>query len=291
MSQILGSRSERCSCRGRLVLQRCRLSARLILTISQYVTICISPHTRHCRRRHQSPAIQLLSQTDIRWDQLLLVPAASSLRSFLLMCRALTRSSRSIHLLLIPSRRQSLNADPCGARARGRSHAHKLSVAPAVPRVLWRFLPGLSERNDYHTSVSTCHRALPESAMSPSPAPTLTLTDSSIGCFMLMQIVGGRLCARLPVGVCVCELPMLIHNAIFLQPLLPTSPPLHPTHSITAAAPYLLCHCGISGALNCFLSSAESGDTYQRQVLSIFSIASGICLLGVACMALYRRNK
>ncbi|MED6250801.1 hypothetical protein ATANTOWER_010257, partial [Ataeniobius toweri] len=34
-----------------------------------------------------------------------------------------------------------------------------------------------------------------------------------------------------------------------------------------------------------------SGDTYQRQVLSIFSIASGICLLGVACMALYRRNK
>ncbi|XP_041830276.1 pro-neuregulin-3, membrane-bound isoform [Melanotaenia boesemani] len=35
----------------------------------------------------------------------------------------------------------------------------------------------------------------------------------------------------------------------------------------------------------------ESGDTYQRQVLSIFSIASGICLLGVACMALYRHNK
>ncbi|KAM9817534.1 pro-neuregulin-3, membrane-bound isoform [Neosynchiropus ocellatus] len=35
----------------------------------------------------------------------------------------------------------------------------------------------------------------------------------------------------------------------------------------------------------------ESSDTYQRQVLSIFSIASGICLLGVACMALYHRNK
>ncbi|KAM8876063.1 pro-neuregulin-3, membrane-bound isoform 2-T2 [Synchiropus picturatus] len=35
----------------------------------------------------------------------------------------------------------------------------------------------------------------------------------------------------------------------------------------------------------------ESGDIYQRQVLSIFSIASGICLLGVACMALYHRNK
>ncbi|CAB1434461.1 unnamed protein product [Pleuronectes platessa] len=43
--------------------------------------------------------------------------------------------------------------------------------------------------------------------------------------------------------------------------------------------------------LHCVLSSSESGDTYQRQVLSIFSIASGICLLGVACMALYRRNK
>lgn len=116
MSQIPGSRSERCSCRGRLVLQRCGLSARLILTISRYVTILISPHTRRHHRQHQSPAIQLLSQTDIRWDQLLLVPAASSLRPFLLMCRGLTRSSRSIHLLLIPSRRQSLNADPCGAR-------------------------------------------------------------------------------------------------------------------------------------------------------------------------------
>ncbi|XP_068161669.1 pro-neuregulin-3, membrane-bound isoform isoform X2 [Antennarius striatus] len=39
------------------------------------------------------------------------------------------------------------------------------------------------------------------------------------------------------------------------------------------------------------LSDPKSGDTYQRQVLSIFSIASGIGLLGVACMALYRRNK
>lgn len=153
MSQIPGSRSERCSCCGRLVLQRCRMSAQLILTISRYVMILISPHAHRRHRRHQSPAIQLLSQTDIRWDQLLLVPAASSLRPFLLMCRGLTRSCRSIHLLLIPSRRQSLNADPCGPC----THPHKLGVAPAVPRVLWRFLPGLSERNDYHTSVSTCH--------------------------------------------------------------------------------------------------------------------------------------
>ncbi|KAK6302164.1 hypothetical protein J4Q44_G00282170, partial [Coregonus suidteri] len=35
----------------------------------------------------------------------------------------------------------------------------------------------------------------------------------------------------------------------------------------------------------------ESRETYQRKVLSIFSIASGICFLGVACMALYRRIK
>ncbi|KAJ7984640.1 hypothetical protein DPEC_G00356860 [Dallia pectoralis] len=35
----------------------------------------------------------------------------------------------------------------------------------------------------------------------------------------------------------------------------------------------------------------ESRETYQRQVLSIFSIASGICFLGVACIALYRHNK
>ncbi|XP_061666858.1 uncharacterized protein nrg3b isoform X2 [Syngnathoides biaculeatus] len=39
------------------------------------------------------------------------------------------------------------------------------------------------------------------------------------------------------------------------------------------------------------LSDPKRADTYQRQVLSIFSIASGMCLLGVACMALYRRNK
>ncbi|TSK14740.1 Pro-neuregulin-3, membrane-bound isoform [Bagarius yarrelli] len=35
----------------------------------------------------------------------------------------------------------------------------------------------------------------------------------------------------------------------------------------------------------------ESGETYQRQILSIFSIAMGISLLGLACIALYCRNK
>ncbi|XP_026102899.1 pro-neuregulin-3, membrane-bound isoform-like isoform X1 [Carassius auratus] len=35
----------------------------------------------------------------------------------------------------------------------------------------------------------------------------------------------------------------------------------------------------------------ESAETYQRQILSIFSIAMGISLLGVACMVLYCKNK
>ncbi|XP_058649269.1 pro-neuregulin-3, membrane-bound isoform isoform X3 [Onychostoma macrolepis] len=39
------------------------------------------------------------------------------------------------------------------------------------------------------------------------------------------------------------------------------------------------------------LSDPKSAETYQRQILSIFSIAMGISLLGVACMALYCKNK
>ncbi|XP_051531069.1 pro-neuregulin-3, membrane-bound isoform-like isoform X2 [Myxocyprinus asiaticus] len=35
----------------------------------------------------------------------------------------------------------------------------------------------------------------------------------------------------------------------------------------------------------------ESGETYHRQILSIFIIAVGISLLGVACMAIYCKNK
>ncbi|XP_059387076.1 pro-neuregulin-3, membrane-bound isoform-like isoform X2 [Carassius carassius] len=35
----------------------------------------------------------------------------------------------------------------------------------------------------------------------------------------------------------------------------------------------------------------ESAETYQRQILSIFSIAMGISLLGAACMVLYCKNK
>ncbi|KAK1793726.1 hypothetical protein P4O66_001463 [Electrophorus voltai] len=38
------------------------------------------------------------------------------------------------------------------------------------------------------------------------------------------------------------------------------------------------------------LSDPKSGETYQRQIMSIFSIAVGISLLGVACMAFYCRN-
>ena len=145
--------------------------------------------------------------------------------------------------------------------------------------VHWCRLLGLSERNDYHTSVSTCHWALPVSAMSPCLAQTLTSTDSSIGRFMLMPIVGGCLvCATLclcvhPPTACVCVCVNSSYIAILLA---------QPISSVSGRK---------FNGLNCLLSSAESGDTYQRQVLSIFSIASGICLLGVACMALYRRNK
>ncbi|RXN09679.1 pro-neuregulin- membrane-bound isoform-like protein [Labeo rohita] len=39
------------------------------------------------------------------------------------------------------------------------------------------------------------------------------------------------------------------------------------------------------------LSDPKSAETYQRQILSIFSIAMGISLLGMACMALYCKNK
>lgn len=148
----------------------------------------LQPRTMHYGKWCSS-TIQLLNQTDICWDQLLLVPAACDLKPLLLMCRGLTRSSGSIHLLLIPCRHQSPNADTHTVLAR----TYKLSVAPAVQTVHRCCLLGLSERNDYHTSVSTCHWALPVSAMSLSHAETLTYTDSSIGCFMLMQIVGGCL--------------------------------------------------------------------------------------------------
>lgn len=153
----------------------------------------------HCVRQRSS-TIQLLHQTDICRDQLLLVPAACDLKPLLLMCRSLTRSSRSIHLLLIPCHHRSLNADPC------KVHARTHLVRPLLCRVHRRFLLGLSERNDYHTSVSTCHWALPESAMFLSCTQTLTFTDSSIGCFMLMQIVGG--CLR--VALCVCLHPVFV---------------------------------------------------------------------------------
>lgn len=158
--------------------------------------------------------MQLLSQTDICWDQLLLVPAACDLKPLLLMCRSLTRSSGSIHLLLIPCRHQSPNTNTHAALAR----THKLSAAPAVQTVHRCCLLGLSERNDYHTSVSTCHRALPVSAMSPSHASTLTFTDSSIGCFMLIEIVGG--CVRLHVYVPLHVVCVRYVNSWYISPSL-----------------------------------------------------------------------
>lgn len=59
--------------------------------------------------------------------------------------------------------------------------------------------------------------------MSLSRAQTLTFTDSSIGCFMLMQIVGGCLCAAVCVSIHrLCEFIMLMH-VTFLPPCTITS--------------------------------------------------------------------
>lgn len=66
------------------------------------------------------------------------------------------------------------------------------------------------------------------SAMSLSHAQTLTFTDSSIGRFMLIQIVGGCLCVAVCDYVCtsahrLCVFGMLIHNTT-LPPRLNHSP-------------------------------------------------------------------
>lgn len=116
--------------------------------VSQWVR-ALELHTVH-RAKYFSATIQLLSETDICWDQLQLVPAACDLKPLPLTCRGLTRSSGSIHLLLIPCRHQSLNADTYATLA----CTYTPSAGPAVQTV-HRSLLGLSERNDYHTSVST----------------------------------------------------------------------------------------------------------------------------------------
>lgn len=156
---------------------------------------------------------------------------------------------------------------------------HTLTLA--MQRVHRHFPLGLSERSDYHTSVSTCHWALPVSAISQSHSQTLTLTDSSIGRFMLMQLVGACLCVALCVFLHLHFVSALYVNWLCIF-FLTAQSQLQLISFVSQKN---------SGGFNCVLSSAESGDTYQRQVLSIFSIASGICLLGVACMALYHRNK
>lgn len=116
--------------------------------LSQWVR-ALELHTVH-RAKYFSATIQLLSETDICWDQLQLVPAACDLKPLPLTCRGLTRSSGSIHLLLISCRHQSLNADTYATLA----CTYTPSAGPAVQTV-HRSLLGLSERNDYHTSVST----------------------------------------------------------------------------------------------------------------------------------------
>lgn len=131
----------------------------LVSTISSCVTIVMRPHT-WCRRprRPSCSAGRPVGQTDRQTSAGINRHLSQALSP--LTCTSLTGSSGSIHLLLIPSHHQSLNADPASSRTRTRTHS---LLDPAVPGVLWRLLPASSERNDYHTPVSTCHRALPES--------------------------------------------------------------------------------------------------------------------------------
>lgn len=85
-----------------------------------YLMICLDcdkPHTEvildaaRSAKQHLS-WIPLLSQTDICWDQPQLAPAARDLKPLLLVRRDPTRSHANNHLLLIPCRHQSSNADP-----------------------------------------------------------------------------------------------------------------------------------------------------------------------------------
>lgn len=84
--------------------------------ISQSAGSCLAQCAaiRSAAPQPSCPASQLSA-----WDQLLLVPTACDLKPQQLMCRSLTRSSRSIHLLLIPCRHQSQNA-----QMRTHTHTH-----------------------------------------------------------------------------------------------------------------------------------------------------------------------
>lgn len=93
-----------------------------------------SPLHRAPQQAVQALPVQLLRQTDICWDQLLLVPAACDLKPLSLMCRGLTRSSGSIHLLLIPCRHQSLNTDTHKENSHAHTHTHTDLLWPPLCR-------------------------------------------------------------------------------------------------------------------------------------------------------------
>lgn len=236
--------------------------------LSQWVRALELP-TVH-RAKYFSATIQLLSETDICWDQLQLVPAACDLKPLPLTCRGLTRSSGSIHLLLISCRHQSLNADTYATLA----CTYTPSAGPAVQTV-HRSLLGLSERNDYHTSVST--------SLSPACVCHVPISSSNSDIYWQQHwsLYANADCGQMSARGFEC---MSFHPLCVFGMLIHHDPSL-PLSSIATIVQQKFI------GLNCILSSTESGDTYQRQVLSIFSIASGICLLGVACMALYRHNK
>lgn len=233
----------------------------LVRTISSCVKMLMRPHT--CCQRPCRPGCSA-GQSDRRTSAGINRHLSQAL--FQLMCRSLTGSSGSIHLLLIPSRHQSLNADPPP------SHTHTHSWCWTLLR--WESF-GVSCWLRLNEMIITLHLAhVTELCLSLSTAPALTLTDSTSGRFMLMQIVGGHLVVH---GVCACMHVLVCQSTTSIHDV---------TSSSRAAPSYFRQPSTVFSS-----SSAESGDTYQRQVLSIFSIASGICLLGVACMALYRRNK
>lgn len=77
----------------------------------------------------------------------------------LLMCRGLTRSSRK-HTFAANSLSPSFS-ECWHTHTHASTCTHTLIVATAVQRVRRCCLLGSSEWNDYHTSVSTCHWALP----------------------------------------------------------------------------------------------------------------------------------
>lgn len=190
-------------------------------------------------------------------------------------------SSRSIHLPLILL---SPSVSECWQTySHMHAHTHTLDAAPRCAETP-SALPAGFRLNGMIITLQLAHVTEPCLSL-PCPSPVLKrwhlLTEALVD-FMLMPIVGGCLC----VALCFVR-----PSAVRVRMQYVNSRHICSSQLNHSRSPISFVSGWKFNGLNCILSSAESGDTYQRQVLSIFSIASGICLLGVACMALYRRNK